>query len=1137
MRRRMSLVVRFVGCREGRPYGGFAPSIPMLVVALIVCSTLTSRDASGQAPCTAGCNGAVVDLEGSVSPDRRAFEADGVCATATGACFPLESFDCDSGGCPPGCHPLVIDPPPGVTWEARRSVSWITFCGPGDPDVRTGVGSATLCYRIEPNSGSGRDGQICLNYRRGPDSIDPRVVHCICQKGVPCTLGFGSACTEAGVPPPFDTATFLPGCDGGVDANPWVSIPQVSVSSGSSCNWEAVTTTAGATWLGNGSGGECGVGIWQGTETEALDLCWSENDSKGARFAVVEASLPSQPFVPPVQRVFWQGVAGGAVQGVSPSVVQPPSGGGTFAINVETDSAATAWFARIRPGGSIEPQFVQRCDDSSRVLSFSASGIGESATLEIDVPPSPFGGIAIIEVSNGCGQVVEVPILQTACVLDSAELNWMEVVLNPPAPPQLLPIPATGSIPAAGSDWTGPNGTYLYYEGLSPLRLGLTWEAGTDIGGCGYWVEVTEGAEFISLPSGSWGFPDAPAAGAPPTSYSCVVQVEPNLTSETRTGTLRVNGTFDVPIVQAPCGAVSVTPDATVLSASGGEVVLGVEADAGFCPWSSTTDVDWLTPLGETASGAGDDGEIRYEAAPNSTGAARSGQIVVNDVSVQVTQLANDCLVDSMSPEVLSVGACGTLEGDLEIELATQGPLCSWTAVSTVPWIEIVAGESGTGPGAVVVASVAANTTNSARVGYVTANGVGTRVEQAAGTCGIDSFTPASFQVDPEGAWCEVGDVSFTGCLVAVVTTPGGGFWVESSAWWVEIVSGWVGPIGPLGTAEVRFRVYPNPSDEPRAAVIHQLGQPDGVVLPIVQSGGSLAGVMAMVEEESIIRLEPGVYEGPLDFGGRAMTVESIAGPGLTIIESSASLGPAVVMEFDAAEGEARPRGVLRGLTIRSREDSSGPSSTVPARGGGILIANANAEVDQCVIEGFTAIEGGGIHAVSSDVALTGSTIRGNVGLERGGGLLLEASSASIESVVIQSNTGGQSGGGISIGGNGEDALVDLGEVSIVGNSAESGGGVLREPGAASLRLAATTVCGNAQGQIGGEWIDAGANVVCGCIGDLTGDGHVDGADLAALLSCWGCVGGHAAATDLDGSGVVDGGDLGVVLSAWGQCP
>jgi len=48
--------------------------------------------------------------------------------------------------------------------------------------------------------------------------------------------------------------------------------------------------------------------------------------------------------------------------------------------------------------------------------------------------------------------------------------------------------------------------------------------------------------------------------------------------------------------------------------------------------------------------------------------------------------------------------------------------------------------------------------------------------------------------------------------------------------------------------------------------------------------------------------------------------------------------------------------------------------------------------------------------------------------------------------------------------------------------------------------------------------------------GDISGDGAVDGADLAMLLGAWGTVDPDA---DLDQSGVVDGGDLAMLLGAW----
>lgn len=52
------------------------------------------------------------------------------------------------------------------------------------------------------------------------------------------------------------------------------------------------------------------------------------------------------------------------------------------------------------------------------------------------------------------------------------------------------------------------------------------------------------------------------------------------------------------------------------------------------------------------------------------------------------------------------------------------------------------------------------------------------------------------------------------------------------------------------------------------------------------------------------------------------------------------------------------------------------------------------------------------------------------------------------------------------------------------------------------------------------------------CVGDLNGDGIVNGADLGKILSNWGGPG----LGDLDGDGIVNGADLGLVLSNWGPC-
>ena len=57
------------------------------------------------------------------------------------------------------------------------------------------------------------------------------------------------------------------------------------------------------------------------------------------------------------------------------------------------------------------------------------------------------------------------------------------------------------------------------------------------------------------------------------------------------------------------------------------------------------------------------------------------------------------------------------------------------------------------------------------------------------------------------------------------------------------------------------------------------------------------------------------------------------------------------------------------------------------------------------------------------------------------------------------------------------------------------------------------------------------------CTGDVTGDGAVDGSDLAAVLVAWGSNGQGELDTDLNDDGIVDGSDLTFVLVGWGPCP
>jgi hypothetical protein len=60
---------------------------------------------------------------------------------------------------------------------------------------------------------------------------------------------------------------------------------------------------------------------------------------------------------------------------------------------------------------------------------------------------------------------------------------------------------------------------------------------------------------------------------------------------------------------------------------------------------------------------------------------------------------------------------------------------------------------------------------------------------------------------------------------------------------------------------------------------------------------------------------------------------------------------------------------------------------------------------------------------------------------------------------------------------------------------------------------------------------------VSACPADITGNGNVDAADLAAVLSAWGGAPSGKENADINGDGSIDAADLAGVLSAWGPCP
>jgi hypothetical protein len=235
--------------------------------------------------------------------------------------------------------------------------------------------------------------------------------------------------------------------------------------------------------------------------------------------------------------------------------------------------------------------------------------------------------------------------------------------------------------------------------------------------------------------------------------------------------------------------------------------------------------------------------------------------------------------------------------------------------------------------------------------------------------------------------------------------------------------------------------------------------------------------------------------------------------------------------------------------------------------GGGIFGQNSAASVHDCVIENNAAGFGGGAYFLSCTGNITGTTFRGNNASADGGGFQANQCTMSLTDVVVENNICNSRGAGMHlvqggltltrvtvrsnysnnlIGGvswyaiGSDTASLAMVDCSVTSNTAlvtQGGIGISASAtGTPTISLHSSGVCDNLpRPNITGSWTDLGGNTICDCVGDLTLDGFVNGADLGILLASWGpCTG--SCASDLNRDGVVNGADLGVLLAAWGAC-
>jgi hypothetical protein len=215
-------------------------------------------------------------------------------------------------------------------------------------------------------------------------------------------------------------------------------------------------------------------------------------------------------------------------------------------------------------------------------------------------------------------------------------------------------------------------------------------------GGCD-WTAASPDA-WITITSGSTG------TGSGTVSYT--VAANPGAA---RVGTITVGGqTFTVN--QGAAGGVcsfSILPTSQSFPGTGGAGTVAVTTQVG-CAWTASTAAGWIT-IDSGSSGTGS-GIVAYTVAPH-VGPPRSGIITIAGLTFTVNQSEGFCVgaLSSTSANFPQVGGTGSV--DVTTPLA-----CSWTAISTVPWLLVQAPAGGVG-NATVFYFVASNNTTEPRVG------------------------------------------------------------------------------------------------------------------------------------------------------------------------------------------------------------------------------------------------------------------------------------------------------------------------------------------------------------------------------------------------------------------------------------
>jgi len=203
----------------------------------------------------------------------------------------------------------------------------------------------------------------------------------------------------------------------------------------------------------------------------------------------------------------------------------------------------------------------------------------------------------------------------------------------------------------------------------------------------------------------------------------------------------------------------------------------------------------------------------------------------------------------------------------------------------------------------------------------------------------------------------------------------------------------------------------------------------------------SIQALIDSVSSGDTVLIEPGTYEGTINFQGKDIVVGSLflttgdsSYISQTILDAKQS---GSVVRFENSEGAGA---VLSGLTL---------TGGYAVEGGGIYCVGASPTLSHLRIidnhtynceegEYFRAAAGGGIYIAGGEANISKVMVSGNSSEYEGGGIHMSAADPNLNLVTVQNNTATIFGGGMFVRNSGPV----LSRVVVIQNEAEIGGGI-----------------------------------------------------------------------------------------------